>query len=294
MVTWRITISLLTTHGFGRIEPSATMPTSPGFKIGVPVSTPKTPMLVMVMVPFAMSAGVVRPSRAVAASCSIALANSRSDIWSASLMFGTIRPRGVAAATPKFTKLCTMISSSVQVELTVGLRRTAQIMALAIISSGVTLTPAKSVEALRRFTYSMVLVASTSTKMLTCGAVKADLTIALAIALRTPFTGIRSSRSVGAAGVERFLKTLACWAPPRTSSRVTSPAIPVATTLLRSTPRSFASLRIGGFAITCSLDATTLINPVAGAPGITGIALVCGATTATGSAMRLRRRDCPP
>ena len=43
----------------------------------------------------------------------------------------------------------------------------AQIIAFAMIKSGVTLTPAKSVEAFRRLTYSMVRVASTSTKMLT-------------------------------------------------------------------------------------------------------------------------------
>ena len=60
-----------------------------------------------------------------------------------------------------------MISVSVQVELTVGFLLAAQIIALAIIKSGVTLTPAKSALALSLFTYSIVLVASTSTKMLT-------------------------------------------------------------------------------------------------------------------------------
>ena len=60
-----------------------------------------------------------------------------------------------------------MISVSVQVELTVGFRLAAQIIALAMINSGVTLTPAKSALAFNLFTYSIVLVASTSTKMLT-------------------------------------------------------------------------------------------------------------------------------
>ena len=100
-----------------------------------------------------------------------------------------------------------MISVSVQVEFTVGFRLTAHIMALAISRSGVTFTPAKSVEAFKRFTYSIVLVASTSTKIETCGAVKADCTIAVAIAFLTPLTGIRSSRSDGTAGVFRFLNT---------------------------------------------------------------------------------------
>ena len=44
------------------------MPDSPGFRIGVPVSTPNTPTLVIVIVPPAMSAGVVLPARAVSVS----------------------------------------------------------------------------------------------------------------------------------------------------------------------------------------------------------------------------------
>ena len=121
-----------------------------------------------------------------------------------------------------------MISLSVQVEFTVGFLLTAHIIALAMIKSGVTLTPAKSVDAFRRFTYSMVLVASTSTKIETCGAVKADCTIAVAIAFLTPLTGILSSRSDGAAGVFRFLNTEAWVAALTTSSLVISPDKPVA------------------------------------------------------------------
>ncbi|MND03485.1 hypothetical protein D3C83_233210 [compost metagenome] len=47
------------------IAPNARIAASPGGKIGVPVSMPKTPMLVMVKVPPIMSAGVGRPWRAV-------------------------------------------------------------------------------------------------------------------------------------------------------------------------------------------------------------------------------------
>ncbi len=79
------------------------MPTSPGFRMGVPVSIPNTPMLVIVMVPPAMSAGCVFPSRAVRVSCSSAVASSSSDMLCASLTFGTMSPRGVAAAMPRFT-----------------------------------------------------------------------------------------------------------------------------------------------------------------------------------------------
>ena len=65
-----------------------------------------------------------------------------------------------------------------------------------MISSGDTLMPAKSADALSRVTNSIVRVASTSTNRLTCGALNALDTMAVAIALRTPLTGMRSSRSV--------------------------------------------------------------------------------------------------
>ena len=197
-----------------------------------------------------MSAGCSLPSRAVIVMASIDCASSRRLRSCASLMFGTTRPRGVAAANPKFTKWCTMISVSVHVELTVGLRRTAHIIALVMMSNGETLMPAKSGLAFRRLTNSMVRVASTSTKTLTCGAVKALLTMPAAMAFRTPLTGMRSSRSFGHAGVWMLRNTLACCACRMTSSRVISPASPVAVTAARSTSRSFASLRMGGLAIT--------------------------------------------
>src|SRR5450830_545017 len=141
-----------------------------------------------------------------------------------------------------------MISLLVHCALTVGLRRTAQIMAFATMSSGDTLTPAKSAEFLSRFTNSIVRVASTSTKRPTWGALNALDTMALAIALRTPFTGMRSSRSLDHAGVSMLRNRLACEACRITSSRVISPASPVGLTSPRSTPRSFASLRMGGLA----------------------------------------------
>src|SRR3954451_1632966 len=100
-----------------------------------------------------------------------------------------------------------MISASVHEEFTVGLRRTAQMTAFAITSSGDTRTFAKSDDAFRRLTYSIVRVASTSTKTLTCGAEKALSTMAEAIALRTPRTGMRSSRSFGQAGVSALRNT---------------------------------------------------------------------------------------
>src|SRR3954471_17933890 len=100
-----------------------------------------------------------------------------------------------------------MISASVQEEFTVGLRRTAQITAFAITSSGETRTFAKSDDPFSRLTYSIVRVASTSTKTLTWGAENALSTMAAAIAFRTPRTGMRSSRSFGHAGVSGLRNT---------------------------------------------------------------------------------------
>lgn len=79
------------------------MAASPGFRMGVPASIPNTPMLVMEMVPPERSDGDVLPARAVSVSSDNAVASSRRVRWSASLMFGTVRPRGVAAAMPRLT-----------------------------------------------------------------------------------------------------------------------------------------------------------------------------------------------
>src|SRR5690606_35197889 len=92
-----------TTHGCLRMAPKQRIADSPGLMIGVPASTPKTPTLVMVKVPSAMSAGWVRPSRAVAVrSANAAASSGRLRSW-ASLTLGTTRPRGVAAAMPRLT-----------------------------------------------------------------------------------------------------------------------------------------------------------------------------------------------
>ena len=70
----------------------------------MPVSTPKTPTLVIVNVPPTRSAGGVFPSRAVAVSSPSAAASCASDSVSALRILGTIRPRGVAAAMPSWTR----------------------------------------------------------------------------------------------------------------------------------------------------------------------------------------------
>ncbi len=69
----------------------------------MPVSTPNTPTFVIVIVPPRRSAGVAWPARAVSVSSASARARPGSDSAWASLMFGTISPRSVAAAMPRFT-----------------------------------------------------------------------------------------------------------------------------------------------------------------------------------------------
>src|SRR5487761_1102844 len=91
------------TQGASLIWPSARIAASPGVRIGVPVSTPNTPTLVIVIVPCARSAGVVLPARAVSVSWPSARASSGSDSAWASLMLGTTSPRPVAAAMPRLT-----------------------------------------------------------------------------------------------------------------------------------------------------------------------------------------------
>ncbi len=73
-----------------------------------------------------------------------------------------------------------------------GCRRTATSSAFATNSSGDTLTPANSGRSRARRTAAIVSVTSTWRNSVTWGAVNALATIAAAVCLRTPRTGIRS------------------------------------------------------------------------------------------------------
>ena len=154
------------------------MPASPGLMIGVPVSIPKTPMFVIVIVPPCWSAGVVLPSRAVSVSCSSARASSRSvevlRVLDVRHEQAARRGRGDAEVHVVADVDLALVGST-HAALTIGVRRTAQIIALAMISSGETLTSAKSGEVFSRLTNSIVRVASTSIQTDTCGAVYALL-----------------------------------------------------------------------------------------------------------------------
>ena len=146
------------------------------------------------------------------------------------------------------------------------------------MSNGVTLTSRNSRSLLSRSTNSIVLVTSTVIHSVTCGAVKAEPTIAAAVTLRTPLIGVRvSPRSAnaraapaplaapapapapgGAGGIPESYAVAPAppAAPPdparkaSTSSRVI--VSPPAGTIARSTPRSLAYLRTGGLASTCA------------------------------------------
>ena len=100
-------------------------------------------------------------------------------------------------------------------------------------------------------------VTSTVIHSVTCGLVKADWLIAVAIILRTPLIGSRVSRSRGASceartsAVRRRMTQRRAPTPAAaawTSSRVIEPDGPEPVSVDRSTPRSLASLRTGGFA----------------------------------------------
>ncbi len=76
-----------------------------------------------------------------------------------------------------------------------GFRRIATSSAFAISSRGFTRRPANSLSCFSSSTSFIVRVTSTVTNSVTCGAVNAEPTIAAAVALRTPLTGMRVSRT---------------------------------------------------------------------------------------------------
>jgi hypothetical protein len=131
-----------------------------------------------------------------------------------------------------------------------------------------------------------------------CGAVNADVTIALAICLRTPLIAKRSSPP---AGTDDRATTAVAGAPLTalsTSARVIVPFGPLPSTTVRSTPRSRASLRTGGFARTrisplgAAVASSAACAPTAAAETRAG----CGrepVSGATASVLRGRRVSLP-
>ena len=79
------------------------MPASPGLRIGVPASTPKTPTFVIENVPPLISAGAVLPARAVSASRADRVRELDEGHRLGVADVGTTSPRSVAAAMPRLT-----------------------------------------------------------------------------------------------------------------------------------------------------------------------------------------------
>ena len=127
-------------------------------------------------------------------------------------------------------------------------------------SSGDTRSSANSGSSRTRRSAAIVSVTSTCRNSVTCGAVNALDTMAAAMCLRTPRTGIRSSPPrLGAVGgwavrtpfstAEYPERTWVSAAAARcTSSRVIEPSGPLPASSPRLMPRSLASLRTGGLA----------------------------------------------
>ena len=146
-----------------------------------------------------------------------------------------------------------------QDELTRGCLATAMSSARATKSSGDTRRSANSGSSRTRRTAAIVSVTSTCRNSVTCGAVNALDTMAAAMYLRTPRTGMRSSpprrAAVGKVAVLLPFPPISAertWlsadAARCTSSLVIEPSGPLPASSAKLMPRSLASLRTGGLA----------------------------------------------
>ena len=188
-----------------------------------------------------------------------------------------------------------------------GCLATAMRSARATKSSGEGRRSANSGRSRTRRTAAIVSVTSTCRNSVTCGAVNALDTMAAAMCLRTPRTGMRSSPP--------GLETVAGWTvrapfskteyPERTgvpvvaarctSSRVIEPSGPLPASSARLMPRSLASLRTGGLASARTAgapDSAGGSSGSAGSAGPVGISAVSGraAAAATGCGVFRARR----
>ncbi len=181
-----------------------------------------------------------------------------------------------------------------------GCLATAMSSARATKSSGDTRSSANSGSSRTRRTAAIVSVTSTCRNSVTWGAVNALDTMAAAMCLRTPRTGMRSSPPGLRAAVSwpvraPFSKTIfserarvSLAAARCTSSLVIEPSGPLPASSARLMPRSLASLRTGGLASARAAGAWTS----AGTSGPVGTSAVSGraAAAATADAVLRGRR----
>ena len=188
-----------------------------------------------------------------------------------------------------------------------GCLATAMSSARATKSSGEGRSSANSGSSRRRLTAAIVSVTSTCRNSVTCGAVNALDTMAAAMCLRTPRTGMRSSPRGPASAVRwparaPFLTAEypeRTWVPVAaarcTSSRVIEPSGPLPASSARLMPRSLASLRTGGLASARTAGAPGAVggsSGSAGSAGPVGSSAVSGrpAAAATGCGVFRARR----
>ena len=163
-----------------------------------------------------------------------------------------------------------------------GCLATAMSSARATKSSGEARSSANSGSSRTRRTAAIVSVTSTCRNSVTCGAVNALDTMAAAMCLRTPRTGMRSSPRGLASAVrwparapfsttEYPERTGVPVAAARcTSSRVIEPSGPLPASSARLMPRSLASLRTGGLASARTAGAPGSAGSSSGSAGFAG------------------------
>ena len=222
--------------------------------IGVACIPPKLPTLLTVNVPPVSSSRVIERSRARLATSPTASPSWAIESVSALRITGTISPCSVSTAMPRFTTPLTRIScfSSSMLELSSGCRRRALQIATRTMGMKLSLRP-RTVVYSRRFRSSAVTSASSVTVKWT--AVRTDRSSALAMVLRMPRMGMRSTTpslsTVGAGNGEATARSATTVGAPSkswTSAAVTRPPRPVPGTWLMSMPSSLATRRTAGVA----------------------------------------------
>ena len=154
--------------------------------IGVPITFPNVPTLVIVYVPPVISSGVSLFERALFAKSFTFLARPSILSWSAFLITGTIKlPVGNAAAIPILISFLRIILSPSSEQLIFGKSLIALIIASINIGVKVRFSPSFCLNLPFHFSlHCTILVTSASTYEVTCGDVCTDFTICSAISLR--------------------------------------------------------------------------------------------------------------
>src|SRR6266545_4170275 len=260
--------------------------------IGIAPVPPSAPMLVIVNVPPRRSSSVALPSRTRWASPASSRCSSTSGFRSTSRITGTIRPRSVATATPRWQYRLRISSPAAgsRLALNCGCSWSASAAAFRRKLVRVSVRPRpRAASTLRRMIASSS-VTSARSKCVTCGISVAESVMRSAMVRRRWDRGCRSTgphcSNLGSAGgstptdrngLAMASRSGACpagatarrSAPPlaaRTSSSVTRPPGPVALTVPRSTPSSRASRLVAGVAGTGPARAPATADPLLAPP----------------------------